>query len=226
MIKLTDKVLDIVNKEKTKRGLAETHAPLVPTLIKHNNDLKILVLLTKCDDNVWDINENIKADYWVLLNVKTLEIEEFNKTSEKDYVDKEIKKASKDDTKEIVEYSINKKIEYKNYLKNDIINNSIPIQDKLAKLLDNKIKVDDEYVDLNSYITANIEKEVNEFIDKVLDDLVDFAVRGKYTTITYYYEELFDRIIEEYINNNTISEDKLDGINEILKNYYVGVLFC
>ena len=112
----------------------------------------------------------------------------------------------------------NKKIEYKNYLKNDIINNSIPIQDKLAKLLDNKIKVDDEYVDLNSYI--------NEFIDKVLDDLVDFAVRGKYTTITYYYEELFDRIIEEYINNNTISEDKLDGINEILKNYYVGVLFC
>ena len=72
MIKLTDKVLDIVNKEKTKRGLAETHAPLVPTLIKHNNDLKILVLLTKCDDNVWDINENIKADYWVLLNVKTV----------------------------------------------------------------------------------------------------------------------------------------------------------
>ena len=93
-------------------------------------------------------------------------------------------------------------------------------------ILDNKIKVDDEYVDLNSYITANIEKEVNEFIDKVIDDLVDFAVRGKYTTITYYYEELFDRIIEEYINNNTISEDKLDGINEILKNYYVGVLFC
>lgn len=226
MIKLTDKVLDIVNKEKTKRGLAETHAPLVPTLIKRNNDLKILVLLTKCDDNVWDINENIKADYWVLLNVKTFEIEEFNKTSEKDYIDKEIKKASKDDTKEIVEYSINKKIEYKNYLKNDIINNSIPIQDKLAKLLDNKIKVDDEYVDLNSYITANIEKEVNEFIDKVLDDLVDFAVRSKYTTITYYYEELFDRIIEEYINNNTISEDKLYGINEILTNYYVGVLFC
>ena len=225
MIKLTDKVLDIVNKEKTKRGLAETHAPLVPTLIKRNNDLKILVLLTKCDDNVWDINENIKADYWVLLNVKTLEIEEFNKTSEKDYIDKETKKASKDDTKEIVEYSINKKIVYKNYLKNDIINNSIPIQDKLAKLLDNKMKVDDEYVDLNSYITANIEKEVNEFIDKVIDDLVDFAVRGKYTTITYYYEELFDRIIEEYINNNTISEDKLDGINEILTNYYVGVLF-
>ncbi|MGN0973339.1 MAG: hypothetical protein ACI4OT_01205 [Bacilli bacterium] len=225
MIKLTDKVLDIVNEEKTKRGLADTHAPLVPTLIRHNNDLKILVLLTKCDDNVWDINENIKADYWVLLNVKTFEIEEFNKTSEKDYIDKEIKKASKDDTKEIVEYSINKKIEYKNYLKNDIINNSIPIQDKLAKLLDNKIKVDDEYVDLNLYITANIENDVNEFIDKVLDDLVDLAVRSKYTTITYYYDELFNRIVEEYINNNNISEDKLEGINEILRNYYVGVLF-
>lgn len=225
MIKLADKILNIVNEEKEKRGLSATHAPIMPSLVVVDNELKILVLLTKCDDNIWDINENIKAEYWVLLDPNTLEIIEFNKTSDKDYIKDEGKKAIKDDAKEITEYSVRKTIEYKNYLVNDIINNSIPMQHKLAELLDNKIKVDDEYVDINTYIKANIEKEVNELVDKVIDEVVDFAVRSKYSTITYYYDELFNRTIEEYVNDNKIDKNKISAIGEILMNYYVGLLY-
>ena len=69
MIKLTDKILNIVNEEKKEKGL-NNYAPLLPSIIRKDDDLKILVLLTKDEDNVWDIKENIKADYWVVLNKK------------------------------------------------------------------------------------------------------------------------------------------------------------
>ena len=73
MIKLTDKILNIVNDAKKVKGL-NNYAHLLPSIIRKDDDLKILVLLTKDEDNVWDIKENIKADYWVVLNIKTLKI--------------------------------------------------------------------------------------------------------------------------------------------------------
>lgn len=85
MIKLTDKILNIVNEEKKEKGL-DNYAPLLPSIIRRDDKLKILVLLTSDEDNIWDIKENIKACYWVLLNAKTLKIETFNKTSDKDYL--------------------------------------------------------------------------------------------------------------------------------------------
>ena len=75
MIKLTDKILNIVNEEKKIKGL-NNYAPLLPSIIRKDDDLKILVLLTKDEDNVWDIKENIKADYWVVLNIKTLKMKQ------------------------------------------------------------------------------------------------------------------------------------------------------
>lgn len=54
MIKLTDKILNIVNEEKKEKGL-NNYAPLLPSIIRKDDDLKILVLLTKDEDNVWDI---------------------------------------------------------------------------------------------------------------------------------------------------------------------------
>ena len=197
MIKLTDEVLNIVNEKKVNMGLAETHIPLVPKLTKIGDELRIIVLLTKVEDDVFNINENIIADYWVLLDPKTLKILEFNKTIEKDYRDTITIKATNDDAKEIVEYSIKKRIQYKDYLINDILNNCLTFQKKLSNLLDNKIKVDGEYVSLDSYIRANIEEEVNEVVDNAIEKVVDLAVRSKYSTLTYYYEELFNRIINE-----------------------------
>ena len=46
MIKLTDKILNIVNEEKKIKGL-NNYAPLLPSIIRKDDDLKILVLLTK-----------------------------------------------------------------------------------------------------------------------------------------------------------------------------------
>ena len=47
------------NKEKKEKSL-NNYAPLLPSIIRKDDDLKILVLLTKDEDNVWDIKENIK----------------------------------------------------------------------------------------------------------------------------------------------------------------------
>lgn len=225
MVKLTDEVLNIVNEKKVNMGLAETHIPLVPKLTKIGDELRIIVLLTKVEDDVFNINENIIADYWVLLDPKTLKILEFNKTIEKDYRDTITIKATNDDAKEIVEYSIKKRIQYKDYLINDILNNCLTFQKKLSNLLDNKIKVDGEYVSLDSYIRANIEEEVNEVVDNAIEKVVDLAVRSKYSTLTYYYEELFNRTIDIFNEDKIINDDMIDAINVILKNYYVGVIF-
>lgn len=120
---------------------------------------------------------------------------------------------------------IDKKIEYKKYFMNDIKKESKTIYEKYAKLLDNKIKIDDGYVDINTYIMSNIEDEVSEFIEKMSGEMSDIITRAKYSVIPYYYNEIFERTIDEYLNDSKISEEKIDAIIEILKNYYVGILF-
>ena len=218
MIKLTDKILNIVNEEKKIKGL-NNYAPLLPSIIRKDDDLKILVLLTKDEDNVWNIKENIKADYWVVLNIKTLKIEEFNKTSDKSYLSKDFIKANRDDAKEITKYMINKKIEYKKYFMDDLVKESMIKQEKYSKL------IDDKYVNISDYIKADLEKEALSLIEDITDKMSDLITRAKYSVITYYYDELFNRTVDEYLNDKKISEEKIDAIIEILKNYYVGVLF-
>lgn len=120
---------------------------------------------------------------------------------------------------------IDKKIEYKKYFMNDIKKESKTIYEKYAKLLDNKIKIDDGYVDINTYIMSNTEDEVSEFIEKMSGEMSDIITRAKYSVIPYYYNEIFERTIDEYLNDSKISEEKIDAIIEILKNYYVGILF-
>lgn len=218
MIKLTDKILNIVNDAKKVKGL-NNYAPLLPSIIRKDDDLKILVLLTKDEDNVWDIKENIKADYWVVLNIKTLKIEEFNKTSDKSYLTKDFIKANRDDAKEITKYMINKKIEYKEYFMADLVKESMIKQKKYSKL------IDDKYVNISDYIKADLEKEALSLIEDITDKMSELITRAKYSVITYYYDELFNRTVDEYLNDKKISEEKIDAIIEILKNYYVGVLF-
>lgn len=103
---------------------------------------------------------------------------------------------------------IDKKIEYKKYFMNDIKKESKTIYEKYAKLLDNKIKIDDGYVDINTYIMSNTEDEVSEFIEKMSGEMSDIITRAKYSVIPYYYNEIFERTIDEYLNDSKISEEK------------------
>ena len=64
-----------------------------------------------------------------------------------------------------------------------------------------------------------------EDAEDITDKMSDLITRAKYSVITYYYDELFNRTVDEYLNDKKISEEKIDAIIEILKNYYVGVLF-
>lgn len=64
-----------------------------------------------------------------------------------------------------------------------------------------------------------------EDAEDITDKISDLITRAKYSVITYYYDELFNRTVDEYLNDKKISEEKTDTIIEILKNYYVGVLF-
>ena len=137
-------------------------------------------------------------------NIKTLKIEEFNKTSDKSYLFKDFIKADRDDAKEITKYMINKKIEYKKYFMDDLVKESMIKQEKYSKLIDDKIKVDDKYVNISDYIKADLEKEALSLIEDITDKMSDLITRAKYSVITYYYDELFNRTVDEYLNDKKI----------------------
>lgn len=215
-----DNILDIVNSEKVKRGL-DNYAPCYPMLRVERDKLYIAVLLTNSHDNVWDANEKIKGEYWCLLDVDTLEILEFNKRDDKDYISGSLIDINKtNDQKELSIYEMKKIEEYTNYLLNDIKNDNLPIQKKLAGVVGNWIDIDGEKVNINDYIMANIEDDVR----KKIKELVDIVIRSKYSNITLYYDILFNNIVEEYKNTNNINYDLIDSCIEIMNNYYGGIV--
>ena len=136
-----DKYLNVANEEKVKHGLKD-YAPLYPMLRVNNNKLYIGVMFTKPNDNVWDINEQIKPSYWILIDTKDLSIIEFNKTEEKDFViGTLIPKDITNKQKEISKYTVEKTLQYEKYLIEDIKNDGLPIQKKLATILNDEIDV-------------------------------------------------------------------------------------
>lgn len=122
---------------------------------------------------------------------------------------------------------VNYSTDLKDMLKIDISSEEAAIKTYTLhkKLIDDKIKVDDKYVNISDYIKADLEKEAFSLIEDITDKMSELITRAKYSVITYYYDELFNRIVDEYLNDKKISEEKIDAIIEILKNYYVGVLF-
>ena len=215
-----DSILDIVNEEKIKRGL-DNYAPCYPMLRVENNKLYIGTILTNLKDNVWDIEEHIKGEYWCLIDVNTLEIVEFNKTSEKDYIVGElVSKNIDNEQKELSKYEVMKTQEYTNYLLNDIKNDNLPIQKKLSNILNHEIDVDGEKVNINDYIMANIEEDIK----KKVKELVDLVIQTKYSNITFYYDELFNNIIREYKSTGNINRDLINVCIEVMNNYYYGIV--
>lgn len=215
-----DKYLNITNEEKMKRGM-DTYIPLYPMLRVIGNKLYVVVMLTEEKDNVWSLDENVKARYWVLIDPVADKIVEFNNTEEKDFVIGElIAKNTDNKQKELSKYTVNKILEYKNYLINDIKNEELPLQKKLSSILNNKFEIDGQMVNINDYLISNLEEEIKEKIN----DLVDILIQSKYGSITFYYDQLFSLIIKEYINNNKIDNDKIKLCIEIMNNYYDGVI--
>lgn len=215
-----DKYLDIVNEEKIKKGL-ENYIPLYPMLRILDDKLYVCVVLVKEKDNVWEVNGNIKPDYWILIDVKTNEIIQFNKTEEKDFViGNIILKNVENKQKEISKYTVEKTLQYKDYLINDVKNEKLPLQKKLSSILGDEIKLDDELVNINDYLLSILEEEIKTKID----DLVEILIHSKYSSVIFYYDCLFEQIITNYVNNKIIENDKVELCIEIMNNYYYGVV--
>lgn len=58
---------------------------------------------------------------------------------------------------------------------------------------------------------------------KKVDELVDLIAGVKYNSLTTYYDVLFTNIVNEYIDDNKINEEKLNLACEMMNTYYPGV---
>ena len=219
--KKCDEILSIVNDEIKKRNL-EGIVPLFPMLRVQDGKLYYGVLIVGQDDNVWNSTPMTKASYWTLLDINSLEIVDFNKVEEKDYTSEEMnitdEKLNKQ--KELSKYEINKNIQYMEYLMNDIKNDNIPIQKELIDILDNKINIDGEAVNANDYLMANIEEDIKEKVK----ELVNLILQQKYSSISFYYECLIEKIVDIYKTTQSIDKEKINIAIKIMNNYYDGVI--
>lgn len=215
-----DKYLNIVNAEKIKRGLT-TYIPLYPMLRVENEKLYVGVMLTEEKDNVWDKEEHIKPEYWVLIDTNNDRILEFNKTEDKDFVIGDLVLKNNDNKQqEISKYTVEKTLQYKNYLIEDIKNEELPLQKKLSSVLGNEMEVDGEKVNINDYLLSNLEEDIKSKIN----DLVDILIQSKYGSITFYYDQMFTNIINNYKKDKVIDKEKIKLCIEIMNNYYDGVI--
>lgn len=213
-----DKYLDIVNE--AKKGL-ENYIPLYPMLRVENDKLYVGIMVVSENDNVWSKDKQIKPSYWALIDINEDKLLEFNKTQDKYFVVGDlIPKNNLEKQKELSKYTIEKTLQYKNYLINDIKNEQLPLQKKLATILGNEIEIDGEKVNLNDYLLSNLEEEIKTKIN----DLVDILVHSKYGSITLYYDNLFSQIIDDYKNKGIIDKEKLKLCVEIMNYYYDGVI--
>ncbi|MGM9879493.1 MAG: hypothetical protein ACI31R_05695 [Bacilli bacterium] len=215
-----DKYLNIVNDEKIKKGLT-TYIPLYPMLRVENGKLYVCVMLTEEHDNVWSKEEQIKPEYWVLIDIDEDKILEFNKTEDKDFViGNLVLKNTDDKQQEISKYTVKKTLQYKNYLIDDIKNEELPLQKKLSNILGDEMEIDGEKVNINDYLLSNLEEDIKSKIN----DLVDVLILSKYGSITFYYDQLFINIVNDYKKDGIINNEKIKLCIEIMNNYYDGVI--
>lgn len=215
-----DKYLSIVNDEASKRGL-NNYAPLYPMLRVENDNLYVSVMLTEEKSNVWNKEEHIKPEYWVLIDINSDKILEFNKTEDKDFViGTLITKNTDNKQQEISKYTVEKTLQYTNYLMEDIKNEELPLQKKLSSILGVEVEIDGEKVNINEYLLTNMEEDIKAKVK----DLVDILIYSKYGSITFYYDQIFNDIINEYQKDKVIDKEKIKLCIEIMNNYYDGVI--
>ncbi|MEG1506933.1 MAG: hypothetical protein RR478_05505 [Bacilli bacterium] len=215
-----DKYLNIANKVKIEKGL-DTYIPLYPMLRKIEDKLYACVVLTNENDDVWNITGNVIPEYWMLIDINTDKVVEFNKTSDKKFAINEIEKKNiENKQKEISKYTVEKTLQYKEYLMEDIKNQQLPLQNKLSSIIGNEIEIDGDKININDYLISKLEDDIN----KKINELVNVLIYSKYGSITFYYDALFKQLINEYVDNSFIDIDKMNLCIEIMDNYYDGVL--
>lgn len=216
-----DKYLNLVNEEKKKYGL-DLYAPLYPMFRVQDNKLYISVMLVKDEDNIWSKDASVKPEYWALIDINTDKIIEFNKTNKKDFViGNVIEKTYHNNDEEISKYTVEKSLQYKKYFKEDFKKFQSPLQKKLIDILGNEVTIDGEKINLDEYVYANIEKD----IDNKLNELIKMILWNKYGSIIFYYDILYMQVINEYKNSNSLNNEKIKLCAEIMNNYYEGVSY-
>lgn len=212
--------LNMINEKNKELGLTN-YIPLYPMLRVEKEKLYIGLMTVNEKANVWDMKESIKPEYWALIDIDNNEILEFNKTEEKDFViGNLISKNTNNKEQEISKYIVKKTLQYKNYLIEDIKNEELPLQKKLSTVLGKNFEIEGEKVNINDYLISNSE----EIIKMRINDLVDVLVQTKYASITFYYDQLFSDIVNNYKQNKIIDIEKIKLCAEVMNNYYDGVI--
>lgn len=216
--KITNKIYEIMKQNNLEDGIT-----LFPMLRKENNKLLLGSLIEINDEELFNKDKVVRPKYWIIIDNNDYSLIELNKTEDKDYMDsslipfnKEFDDTFKEEMKELEKYSINKNIQYREYLMNDIKNEIINTQSNILDSINNTLIVDNEKVSATDYLIANIEEEIN----KEVKELVNLITTNKYSSIIYYYQSLIEEILNEYKNTNNINIDKMKLASQILESYY------
>jgi len=215
---ITNSIYKIMEDNDIKNGYT-----LFPMLRRDGNKLLLGSLVEGENNEVWSRNKVVRPQYWVILDMKDFSLIELNKTSEKDYMDSNIIPLDREfddeftlESKNVAKFATAKKIQYKDYLMNDVKNEIINTQNKILDAIDNKIILDNEIIDARDYLIANVEAEISSKVQ----ELVELIVNEKYSAIIYYYQCLIEEIIKEYLDKNTINIEKMKLAATILDTYY------
>jgi len=216
--KITNKIYEIMKQNNLEDGIT-----LFPMLRKENDKLLLGSLIEINDEELFNKNKVVRPKYWIIIDINDYSLIELNKTEDKDYMDsdlipfnKEFDDTFKEEMKKLDKYSINKNIQYREYLMNDIKNEIINTQSNILDSINNTLIVDNEKISATDYLIANVEEEINNQVK----ELVNLIITNKYSSIIYYYQSLIEEILNEYKNTNNINIDKMKLASQILESYY------
>ena len=61
-------------------------------------------------------------------------------------------------------------------------------------ILGNVLEIDGKIININDYLLSNLEEEIKSKVD----ELVNMIICSKYGSITFYYDNLFNQVLNEY----------------------------
>lgn len=221
MVNNIDKYLEIANKNKVKYGLNDEYCALIPMLRTVDGRLYVVVPFVKVEEKVWDKGNDIISEYWSVIDPVSRELIEFNRTSEKSFIVGEVIKNHGDDSinKEISKYVISTKLKYKEYIEKDLKNSSILSYQQKVEDLVKSLNINGEEIPLGDYFYATSEEEIDNQVDK----LIDLIATAKYNSLTKYYDILFTNILDEFVNDKYVNNEKICLACEMMNTYYPGI---
>ena len=216
--KITDKIYEILKDKNLENAVT-----YFPMLRIENNKLLLGSLIDVNDEELFNKNKVVRPNYWIIVDINDYSLIELNNTKDKDYmdssiipIDKEYDDEFKEEIKQLEKYSINKKIQYRDYLLSDVKKDIIKSQQNIISNINNEIIVDNEKVKATDYLEAMLEEEINNKINEI----VELITTNKYSSIIYYYQQLIEEILNEYKETNNINIEKMKLASQILESYY------